>query len=671
MKRLLPWTIAVTLALALLMPSRVDAGDAKAREAGPEDGITCCLGSQPFLFNRNDVLAITGRAGVFRSPNRGQLWQRSMEGLIAPNGVSPFVVSRCQAPSDPRIVYVLAGTGRAESSFTGFFSSGDFGASWTRRGPADNGPNGINLCVVDASDPRTLYVYGIDSNFVNTTWKSTDGGQTLQIFSSLPACAAGGKVVSVPGTLYVFAGPQCAYASTDGGSTFRQLAPPPAPFGGFDVSPDGSKIFVDEADASFQDIGTFRSTDGGASFTPVSGVPFGYASLAFDPTDPSRIYLSDGLLRVSTDGGQTFALLPASNDPRFPGPFPVGEIGVDSRGSVYLSTLAGPFRTDDRGRTFRSIRNGFQASSVQDLAFDSGGKLLVGVFHTETLFRQIGGGLNFESIGNPRIDVNGFNNDGVSVAGSPEDSKILLVATDGQGIFRTEDGGQSWTRAAVAGGARSFSNSRMIFPTGSRVYVAFPGPTFFGGGLYRSDDAGGSFAPVSSLPFGAIAVDPRNPDVLYAGTYGGFDGLFKSTDGGVTLQDLGQPGIYSALAVDRRDPKVIYAGERFGQVIRSRDGGLTFSPASSGLTGAGVHGLAQDTDGTLFVWLRGGGLFASRDGAASWQPVDTDEALQRSGVEAGRGSVVVDPRHPGRVYLGNSGVIRIEANGHGNDQDDD
>src|SRR5262249_22221353 len=188
-------------------------------------------------------------------------------------------------------------------------------------------------------------------------------------------------------------------------------------------------------------------------------------------------------------------------------------------------------------------------------------------------------------------------------------------------------------------------------------------------GLYRSDDAGRTFARLSSLPLGGIAVDPTDPDVLYVGTYASGAGLFKSTDGGQTLQDLGRPGIWSALAVDRRRPNLVYAAERFGQVIRSQDGGRTFTAASSGLAGAGVHGLVQDLEGTLFVWLRGGGLFSSVDGAVSWHPVDTGEALRRSGVEAGRGTLALDPRQPGRVYLGNAGLIRIDAGDHGTGND--
>ena len=81
-----------------------------------------------------------------------------------------------------------------------------------------------------------------------------------------------------------------------------------------------------------------------------------------------------------------------------------------------------------------------------------------------------------------------------------------------------------------------------------------------------------------------------------------------------------------------------------------------------------MHGLAQDANGTLFVWLRAGGLFASDDHAATWRAVDTGEALRRSGVEAGRGSLVADPRRLGHLYLGNAGVIEIIVDG---DEDSD
>ena len=437
---------------------------------------------------------------------------------------------------------------------------------------------------------------------------------------------------------------------------------------GFDASPDGRAIFLQAFDSSFNFLGTFRSTDGGASYVPVTGLPSGYdVPLGFDPTNPSRIYAADGFrLNVSLDGGLTFTPLP--NDPTFLGPLPLVTVGVDRRGSVYVIGFngPGPFRSDDGGNTYRSIVRGFRASSVQDLAFDADGNLLVGVLNTQVVFRQTGDG-HFDPLGTSLIDPNGIPDsvvDTASVAGSPTNPNLILAAltfTSDTGftspLLRTDNGGQSWTTATVAGDPEGLSQSRMSFATASRVYVVAPFT-----GLYRSDDAGKSFANLSALPFGALAVDPTNADTLYVGTFGDSTGLFKSTDGGRILKSLNHTGDFSALLVDRQNPRVIYAGESFGQVIRSSDGGQTFTAASNGLAGAGVHGIAQDSKGTLYVWLRGGGLFSSKDGGSKWKKADTDEALQRSGVEAGRGSLVADPHHPGRVYLGNAGVIQIDDN---------
>jgi photosystem II stability/assembly factor-like uncharacterized protein len=653
--------LTLVLSLALFAPARADLDHDKVVEAGPEDGALCCDRST-FLFHGEKVLGTTGRAGIFRSEDRGERWQRSMEGFVGPNGVSGFVDNICQAPSEPGIVYALAGaTNPAFSGFNGLFSSEDFGKTWTRRTALEAL---FPICTVDADNPRTVYISDFDSA---QNWISRDGGTTVQTFT-VPECAAGADILARHGILFVAGDSGCKHVSTDGGVSFSALVEPLAFRSGLEVSPDGRVIFISTTDENFSPSGKFRSTDGGASYVAVSGLP-NNGVLAFDPRNPSRIYASDGLLYVSTDGGLTFTLLSASRDPRFLGP--IGVINVNRHGSVFVNTPGGPFRMDAGGRTFRSLLNGFRASAVNNLAFDAEAKLIVAVQNTRAIFQQIHG-KTYRPIGRtlPRSPLG--DSSVAAVAGSPSDENIILAATTntaGGGLFRTEDGGRTWT--AVPGTPRLLFNTRVAFPTGDRAYLVLPAPPAFQPGLYRSDDAGRSFARLSSLRLGAVAVDPNNPDVLYVGTFNAGGGLFKSTDGGQTLQNLGQPEFYSALVVDARDTRVIYAGEQFGQVIRSLDGGSTFTRASKGLAGEGVLGLAQDVRGTLFAWLRGGGLFASHDRAASWHVVDDGEALKRSGVEAGRASLVADPRRRGRVYLGNAGVIRIDADRHGGGDDDD
>src|SRR5262245_63164898 len=90
--RVLKACAAIT-SLAFCRSARADSDDRRAPEAGPEDGFLCCNGIIPFLFHGDNVLTTTGRAGILRSEHRGERWKRSMKGLVAPNGVSPFVAS--------------------------------------------------------------------------------------------------------------------------------------------------------------------------------------------------------------------------------------------------------------------------------------------------------------------------------------------------------------------------------------------------------------------------------------------------------------------------------------------------------------------------------------------------------------------------------------------------
>jgi photosystem II stability/assembly factor-like uncharacterized protein len=478
-------------------------GSVRIREAGPLDGELCCLGAEPLVFDGDEAIAVTGRAGIFKSSDHGASWARSMTGLVAPNGVSPFVNSICQAPSDPRIVYVLAGLGGAVTSFNGVFSSNDFGKTWTRRGSADTG-FGFNQCAVDAIDPRKLYIFGFDSStFANAIWRSTDGGQTQQPFGANQACLLGGPFPR-PGILYVL-GQSCSVFSTDDGDSFQPLSVPQDPLA--DFGPDGNSIFVSTP------AGAFRSIDRSMSFTPISGLPNAFNSLAFDPTNAARIYATDGGLRISVDGGASFTLVPATFDVRFPGP---DDISVDPRGSVFVNTPDGIFRSDDAGKKFKSMKEGFRASSLDDLAFDADGKLLVPVYHTQVIFRQTHG-TDFKAIG---ASLAGAGIDGTVVAGSPVDASVILLGTDIEGMFRTDNGGRTWTPVTFSDGATSFTRARMSFATASRVYLAAPT------GFYRSDDAGQSFTRLADLSFGAVAVDPLNADLLYAGTYGSGDGLY-------------------------------------------------------------------------------------------------------------------------------------------------
>jgi len=461
------------------------------------------------------------------------------------------------------------------------------------------------------------------------------------------------------------------YVSLDGGLSFQSLPSAPAfPFGVYPHPTEDGTLFVPSFDASGgQFAALFLSTDGGGSFTRVGeGLPHSGGNLAFDPSDPQVIYVTGGpagLFR-SMDGALTFQRLSGLGEAELLG-LGVVTVGVSPGDAMnppvlYAGTSLGPFRSDDGGDTFAPIHHGYRGTQVNDLAIDAEGRLLVATINTVGLFRSISPGV-YQIISDtlPRDAAAALS----AVAAAPNDPEFYVVAAfgDSHGIFRTTDGGGSWTRASVPG-VFAGQRARIVFAPSDarRVYAVMPNsPT---PGLYRSTDGAQSFERLSpNLPLGSIAVDPRDPDVLYVGTWTGGLGLFKSIDGGDTLQSLGQSGDFSAIAIDPQRPQIIYAGKRFGTVLRSLDGGATFTAADQGLTGDRVLGLGVDPGRPtrLFVWMHAGGLFRSDDGADRWTAVfDIGETSRRSTAQAGSTSLAIDPSGPEHVYVGNGSVLQVE-----------
>jgi photosystem II stability/assembly factor-like uncharacterized protein len=144
------------------------------------------------------------------------------------------------------------------------------------------------------------------------------------------------------------------------------------------------------------------------------------------------------------------------------------------------------------------------------------------------------------------------------------------------------------------------------------------------GGVWKTTDSGMNWAPItdelSTLNHGSIAIDPSNPDTIYAGTgeyttSSGGDGLFRSLDAGATWSRIGtatQVGSNcSKVAVDPADSQRIYVTGTAG-FVRSTDGGNSWSTRLSGSCSDMVVNPAQPQ--TIFVARHGDGVYRSLDG---------------------------------------------------------
>ena len=195
----------------------------------------------------------------------------------------------------------------------------------------------------------------------------------------------------------------------------------------------------------------------------------------------------------------------------------------------------------------------------------------------------------------------------------PNDSSVVWVGTGesnsqrsvsyGDGIYRSDDGGKNWKNLGLK---KSEHIGRVVVdPRDSKVvYVAAEGPLWGPGGdrgLYKTVDGGKSWKAVLTISENTgvadVALDPSNPDIVYASSYqrrrhvftmidgGPESAIYKSTDAGATWNtitsglptvDLGRIG----LAVSPADPNVVYAAveaaDGKGGIFRSNDKGATW-----------------------------------------------------------------------------------------------
>jgi len=666
-------------------------GGGQVIDISPDPALVLGNASEAFLFlNSRSLLVTSGRPGVHRTDNRGQQWRGAMQGLVdAPTGIEPNASLLCQTPSARSTAYDLGNAINTPVVTTRPYRTDDFGASWR---PLAALPGFLVDCAVDPVSPDVLYVLEqSDSDNPTRLFKSMDGGQHFaQVGAGLEQLDAAWHVRVSPfdrNTVYVTdaftdTDPSLAeglYVSTDGGLNFTRSATAPAnPLSLFFQPAAPGTFFLATWNGQM-----FRTTDGGATYISPAGLPVTQAQwVAFDPSDPQTNYVAAGAYGLfrSTDGGATYVRTPGPTndqlgrlgavDVALP---PVAQAGDDdeadddggSSRSIYISTSFGPFRSDDGANTFKPIQRGYRGATVNDLELDASGRLMVGVFHTLQLFRGARPGQPepYEQTG-ARMTPGG---DTVAVAGSPADSNVLLVANFGDGVWRTADGGASWTRATMPVlGLNPFTRMTFAPSNANRVYLVSRCCGFF-----RSDDGGISFTQTQPAPrrWGAVAADPTNADVVYVGAFPAPNqnqhGLFKSIDGGATF-GTALPGSegkdFAQIVIDPSNPSTLYAACRQGGVYRSTDGGAHWSLAGS-LPSGETLGVVLDPQALthVFAWVQGQGVFRSNDSAATWAAVETDVSVRKSGAEAGRAGMAADPVFSGRVYIGNAGVVQIDS----------
>jgi photosystem II stability/assembly factor-like uncharacterized protein len=253
----------------------------------------------------------------------------------------------------------------------------------------------------------------------------------------------------------------------------------------------------------------------------------------------------------------------------------------------------------------------------------------------------------------------------VAVAGVPSSPRTFYMGSTGGGVWKTTDGGGSWTNVSDGFFGSASIGALAVAPSDPNVIYAGTGETCLrnnisaGDGVYRSDDAGRTWRHAGlreAGQIGRIRIHPRDPDLVYVAVLGhAFGpnperGVFRSRDGGRSWERVlfvsATAGAVD-LSMDAANPRVLYAatwevvrkpwtlisGGPGGGVHKTTDGGDTWTRLQGGLpTGiVGKVGVAVSPADPQRVWALveaapgQAGLYRSDDAGGRFTLINKDK----------------------------------------------
>lgn len=213
-------------------------------------------------------------------------------------------------------------------------------------------------------------------------------------------------------------------------------------------------------------------------------------------------------------------------------------------------------------------------------------------------------------------------------------TKLYVGLHDGMGILVSSDGNRRWQRGALTPLDHAAARFAHSSTSPDRAYLAA-----YESGVWRTDDGGSSWSRLDSYPTSyahSVAVHPRDLDLLYVGSEPA--ALFRSRDGGATWQEIksyqdvpestawkfhgDRLSHVREIKLSPHNPDHIYTGIEVGGMVRSTDGGETWQQLHG--TDPDIHSLhISDTDPNVVYAATAAGPYRSDDAGDTWNHLFT------------------------------------------------
>jgi hypothetical protein len=317
-------------------------------------------------------------------------------------------------------------------------------------------------------------------------------------------------------------------------------------------------------------------------------------------------------------------------------------LAVDSAGEVYVAgntsstdfPLVHPLQSSPGARPlWKSANSGTTWTPLDNLPFALPQMLVADPTSSNTLyeatgdlgiFKSLDGGVTWSAANR---GIQGTNVQTLAI--DPVHPQTLYAATNGtssSAVYKTVDGAKSWTlidspTLAISQLAVDAQNPSIVWEIGNWE---------IGNTLRKSTNAGATWRSVAfPATLQTLVLDPRvsgnlfvvsNPVICFECPSSQTPSFFRSVDGGATWIPISSVPPQSPFIVDgSTNPSTVYDGLSF----RSVDGGVTWSPINPppGVGGNSNSPTAVDRDGTLYVAVQFQGNFVSHDHAQTWTPI--------------------------------------------------
>jgi photosystem II stability/assembly factor-like uncharacterized protein len=588
------------------------------------------------------------------------------------------------------------------------------GLTWRQIGPFRGGR--VLAVAGDVQHPNTYYFGSVAGG----VWKTTDAGVTwLPVFDKVRGVSSIGSIAvadSDPNVIYVGSGEACirgnivagngVYKSIDAGKTWQHIGlRDTQTIGRVIVHPrNPDLVFVAALGHVYgtnTERGVFRSADGGKTWQKVlyKDDKTGAIDITFDPSNPNTMFAAlweahrapwemvsggpgSGLYK-STDGGLTWHQLTGNGLPRAV----LGRIGVSVSGAspnrVYAIVEAengGVFRSDDGGDNWRlmnSERNLRQRAWYYTHIFADPKSLDTVYVLNTSMYRSNDGGRTFTPLPAPHGDHHGLWID-------PNNPQRMINSNDG-GANVSMNGGLSWSAQDNQPTAQFY---HVVADNRAPYWIYGAQQDNSTVGIVTKSDSGGidrgDWYDVGGGESGYIAPDPRDPEIIYAGSYGGLLTRLNRHTGQTQLVNPYPRNPMGHAAADLKyrfqwtypivisphDPNTIYAAANV--LFKSTDNGMSWTTISGDLTkndrtkqaASGgpitkdntsveyydtIFSLAESPKqaGVLWVGTDDGLIQLTRDGGAHWQDVTPKEMPAWGRVNM----VEASPHDAGAAYI--------------------